>query len=139
MGFPQFKDQGPATPGTPINAANLNVFVVAQTHLMAGGIPNPGSVLKVMQPETHVVINTGREAIYVSSAPQELPMKVDSDNYVDLTRDGQYVVTPVDVGVEPPPHTPHSIRLYRATTSGGTVIDVTQLATTKPIGQHMIE
>jgi len=138
MASPLFVDQGPTSTGTALNAATFNVLVVAQTHLMVGGIPSASPSLAVVQPATGVVINTGDKATYVSVEARTLTLTADKDNYVDLSMDGQYAVTPVDPGAMPPAPAADVIRLYKAVTSGGTVVSVTPLATSAPIGPHMV-
>jgi len=138
MASPLFVDQGPTNTGTTLDAATFNALVVAQTHLKVSGIPSPSPSLAVVQPATGGVINTGDKATYVSVEAQTLTLTADKDNYVDLSIDGQYAITPVATGATPSAPAADVIRLYKAVTNGSAVVSVTPLATSAPIGPRMV-
>lgn len=140
---PVFVDAVGPTPGTNLNAADLNVFVQAITYRLSGGIASSASGLTVTQPACQAVISApGSAPIYLSVASTTVPLSagpgVSQDQYVYLLNNGTYQVVSVNHGGSPTPPVTANIPLYYATTNGGNtaVTSYTDVSNTNPIGSQ---
>jgi|GEM_PF-4698752 len=138
--FPVFTDQVGGTPGSNLNAADLNTFVQAITYRLSGGIASSASGLTVTQPACQAVINSGAAApLYLNVVATTVPLNAgpgtSQDQYVYLLNTGLYQVVSVNHGGTPTPPVTANIPLYYATTNAGNtaVSSYTDVSNTNPL------
>ena len=135
---PEFQNQAAPGTGTPLDFAHLSPLVVAQSYLINGTAPAASGLATALTVPTQIVtINAGNgtalEYTIASAAPTGTSTN-NTLNYIDAKSDGTGFVWTTGA----PSGT--NVRLYSVgINSGGTVTGVARLATTRPIGQSMVD
>lgn len=101
---------------------------------VAGGITTGGGSLSISIAKSNYYIS-GRRIFVPASTPL---MIATSDNYVDVTYAGVYVVTAVAISAGAPALAANSLRLFKVTTNGSGVTGVVALGNTYPISNGYI-
>ena len=141
---PAATDTVGATPGSSLNQALLNAFLLVQVSYLINspiGIPSTASAVNppvINQPALQAVINFGTGIAFIQPTSTTVTCAAGSvaqDNYVDVDNSGAYHVTVVAAGLTPGAVASNMLRLYYARTnsSNSAVVSFTNVANTNPL------
>jgi len=134
-------DQGPNSAGTTIGAGILDALVVAQPHVYNYTIPATSATLAQTFPLIECVFspgdNTGAKVVIASAT---LSLTASSENYIDVTSAGAYVLAgSVAINASAPAVGAGNVRMFRATTGVSSVTTVTLLAPVQPLNVTQVQ